>query len=29
MAVFEADFPDDFLSELLETQFDEIAEEAH
>ena len=28
MAVFEADFPDDFLSELLETEFDEIAEEA-
>lgn len=28
MAEFEIDFPDDFLSELLETDFDEIAEEA-
>ena len=28
MAIFDVDFPDDFLSELLETDFDEIAEEA-
>ena len=28
MAEFEIDFPDDFLSELLDTDFDEIAEEA-
>ena len=28
MAGFEIDFPDDFLSELLGTDFDEIAEEA-
>lgn len=28
MAGFEIDFPDDFLSELLDTDFDEIAEEA-
>lgn len=28
MADFEIDFPDDFLSELLDTDFDEIAEEA-
>lgn len=28
MAEFNVDFPDDFLSELLETEFDEIAEEA-
>ncbi|MCM1192900.1 MAG: hypothetical protein NC123_15670 [Butyrivibrio sp.] len=28
MAAFEVNFPDDFLSELLEADFDEIAEEA-
>lgn len=28
MALFDIDFPEDFLSELLETDFDEIAEEA-
>lgn len=28
MAAFEIDFPDDFLSDLLETDFGEIAEEA-
>lgn len=28
MAEFEIDFPDDFLSELLDTDFDEIVEEA-
>lgn len=28
MAGFDIDFPDDFLSELLDTDFDEIAEEA-
>lgn len=28
MAAFDIDFPDDFLSELLDTDFDEIAEEA-
>ena len=28
MAVFDIDFPEDFLSELLETEFDEIAEDA-
>lgn len=28
MAHFEVDFPENFLSELLETDFDEIAEEA-
>ena len=28
MASFDFDFPEDFLSELLETEFDEIAEEA-
>ena len=28
MAEFEVDFPEDFLSELLDTDFDEIAEEA-
>lgn len=28
MAGFEIDFPDDFLSELLDTDFEEIAEEA-
>ena len=28
MAGFEVDFPEDFLSELLDTDFDEIAEEA-
>lgn len=28
MALFEVDFPDDFLSELLETDFDDIAKEA-
>lgn len=28
MAAFDIEFPDDFLSELLETDFDEIAEDA-
>lgn len=28
MAAFDIEFPDDFLSELLDTDFDEIAEEA-
>lgn len=28
MAAFDIDFPEDFMSELLETDFDEIAEEA-
>lgn len=28
MAIFDIEFPDDFLSELLETDFDEIAEAA-
>lgn len=28
MAIFDIEFPDDFLSELLDTDFDEIAEEA-
>ena len=28
MAIFDVDFPEDFLSDLLDTEFDEIAEEA-
>ena len=28
MAAFEVDFPDDFMQDLLQSDFDEIAEEA-